>query len=171
MAGSTIRMRTCSTDDCDKPAQRRGYLCDSCRGRKYRANQLATDPEGFRARNAAKTARLNAARKAEDPAAYNAAVRRWNLKKVHGITPDEYDEQSHAQGGLCAICKRPESAVDNSGNPRRLSVDHDHATGEKRGLLCANCNHVLGKVGDDVTLLANAIAYLNERGVWAWGPR
>lgn len=72
-----------------------------------------------------------------------------------GITLKQYDEMLDAQGSRCAICgKTPED------NGRRLAVDHDHNTGEIRGLLCVSCNMGLGKFGDDPTLIAKAIAYL-----------
>ena len=47
------------------------------------------------------------------------------------------------QNGVCAICGNPETATSH-GTIRRLSVDHDHETGEVRGLLCSKCNFALG---------------------------
>lgn len=67
-------------------------------------------------------------------------VRKWNLKALHGLTPEQYDEMLLAQGGVCAICKRPEP----SKRQAHLSVDHDHDTGKIRGLLCFGCNISLG---------------------------
>src|SRR3990167_4587898 len=58
--------------------------------------------------------------------AYNAA---YHLEHAHGITVIERETMLRAQGGICAICGAPE-------NGRPLSVDHDHATGHIRGLLC-----------------------------------
>ena len=69
-----------------------------------------------------------------------AAVTRVNrFRDLYGITIAEYDEMFKAQGGVCAICGKPEKS-------RRISVDHDHATGRARGLLCTNCNVTLGKL-------------------------
>ncbi len=56
-----------------------------------------------------------------------------------------------------------------------MSVDHDHATGKNRGLLCTNCNKVLGHAKDDVTILRRAIAYLEAHaepkpGEFTTGP-
>lgn len=55
------------------------------------------------------------------------------LKRTYNITLDEYDVLLDAQGGVCAICKRPPRT-------RSLHVDHDHKTGLIRGLLCMPCN-------------------------------
>lgn len=68
------------------------------------------------------------------------------------------------QGGVCAICKKPERHRSNGPKVKRLAVDHDHTTGEVRGLLCNNCNRALGLFGDDVTALQAAIDYLSRVG-------
>jgi len=47
-----------------------------------------------------------------------------------------------------------------STNGLPLHIDHDHTTGKVRGLLCSNCNHALGKVKDDINILAGLIIYL-----------
>lgn len=83
-------------------------------------------------------------------------VRRWNLQKF-GITEDDYMRMLKAQGGRCYICqKKPRS-------DRRLAVDHDHRTGEFRGLLCGHCNHILlGTFHENVDLFQRAADYLTE---------
>jgi len=60
------------------------------------------------------------------------------------------------QGGRCAICRNP------SPGGKRLCVDHDHATGRIRGLLCGACNLVLGYARDSEAVLASAIQYLAQ---------
>jgi len=80
----------------------------------------------------------------------------WRMKRDYGITLDEYDEMFDKQSGLCLICKEP----CNSGY--RLAVDHNHATGKVRGLLCGKCNRGLGNFGDSILLLEQAIKYLKE---------
>ena len=76
------------------------------------------------------------------------------LKKMYGITLEEYDARLLKQDSKCAIC----GAADRRGY--RLSVDHDHETGRVRGLLCGNCNLGLGSLKDDPELLEKAAAYI-----------
>jgi hypothetical protein len=78
------------------------------------------------------------------------------VAKVYGIQPDDYDKMYAAQAGKCAICRRA------TGLTRRLSVDHDHATGKVRGLLCRVCNDMLGHARDDIEFFARAMQYLND---------
>ena len=67
------------------------------------------------------------------------------------------------QYDLCAICGEPEKSPSNwSGEPRKLSVDHNHATGQIRDLLCWRCNSTIGKVKEDRALLLKMIAYLDK---------
>jgi hypothetical protein len=81
----------------------------------------------------------------------------------YGLTEEEFKTMFDKQGGACALCgglfvitARP----DVMGIPP--TIDHDHKTGEVRGLLCANCNKGLGFFFDDITLLSKAIAYLQK---------
>lgn len=73
--------------------------------------------------------------------------------KKYGLTVADYDALFSAQGGVCAICKRPP-------DKKRLAVDHCHTTGTVRGLLCAPCNVSLGSFGDDPRVLLEAAKYL-----------
>lgn len=56
----------------------------------------------------------------------------------------------------CQICGRGD---------RKLVVDHDHNTGEIRGVLCHSCNTAIGKLGDSVDMLLVAIEYLSRPAV------
>lgn len=85
--------------------------------------------------------------------------RKWGLKHAYGILPEQYDQMSLDQGGVCAICRKPETAT-FKGHTKRLSVDHDHGTGRVRGLLCTACNTLLGHARDNVEVLREAIVYL-----------
>jgi hypothetical protein len=66
------------------------------------------------------------------------------------------------QEGLCAICGKPETAQGKHSVVKSLAVDHDHETGEIRGLLCSRCNNGIGHFGDNVELMKKAIEYLEK---------
>lgn len=89
------------------------------------------------------------------------ARRQW-LKVLYGITPEQYDQMFREQGGLCAICGL-EGKKTLATQRFALHVDHDHKTGKVRGLLCHNCNTILGNAGDSPDVLVKAIAYLEAK--------
>ena len=91
---------------------------------------------------------------------HSKRVRDQNLKK-YGITYDDYIRMYTEQDGVCAICGKPETKV-QSGILYQLAVDHDHATGKVRGLLCSNCNRGIGHLQDSIEILNKAVRYLNE---------
>lgn len=75
------------------------------------------------------------------------------LKKF-GLTLQEYEVLEKKQSGVCAIC------VETCSTGWRLAVDHDHVTGEIRGLLCFRCNRGVGLSGDDPTVVRSMASYL-----------
>lgn len=75
------------------------------------------------------------------------------LRRLYGITLEQYNEMLKRQDGVCKICFR-------SPKKKSLSVDHCHRTGKVRGLLCDHCNRALGWLQDDPKLLARSIDYL-----------
>jgi hypothetical protein len=79
------------------------------------------------------------------------------LKATYGISYKEYKTMLEAQNGQCAIC-----GTTSTGNRKAFHVDHDHETGEVRGLLCGNCNSGIGNLRDDIGLLKRAIQYLES---------
>ena len=76
----------------------------------------------------------------------------------YGITYDQYLEMLKNQNHKCYICGTDE--VDS--RLEKLCVDHSHATGEVRKLLCHSCNCGLGHFKDNVQFLSNALSYLKE---------
>lgn len=76
------------------------------------------------------------------------------VQRVYGLPPGGYAKLLAAQGGKCWICQRA------TGRAKRLAVDHDHATGTPRGILCSVCNRLLGHVRDDPDMLLRAAQYL-----------
>lgn len=84
-------------------------------------------------------------------------IRDKSLRKTrYGILDNEYQQKLKEQKNLCAICCK------ECVSGRNLAVDHNHATGQIRGLLCSNCNTSLGGFRDDVALLQEAIKYLEK---------
>lgn len=75
------------------------------------------------------------------------------LKVTFGIGLDVYNQMLNQQNGRCKICNQPPTR-------HRLGVDHDHITGRVRGLLCGNCNTLLGMAHDSPDILQSAICYL-----------
>jgi hypothetical protein len=86
-----------------------------------------------------------------------------DFRKKYGISYADYERMLVAQSGVCAVCSKPETKLQN-GAIRMLSVDHDHATGAIRGLLCGNCNMAIGYACDDPNILRDAADYLESRG-------
>lgn len=82
-------------------------------------------------------------------------------ERKFGISHAEYAELHQRQGGVCAICKKPETATRN-GKVKSLAVDHCHSTGRIRGLLCADCNTGIGKLKEDRNIFLAAIQYLGN---------
>lgn len=76
------------------------------------------------------------------------------LKRKYNLTVKQYNQMAIDQGGTCAICGK------TNANWHKLSVDHDHNTGEVRGLLCSKCNHTLGLINEDEKILKAMIEYL-----------
>jgi hypothetical protein len=76
--------------------------------------------------------------------------RTYHLTRRYGITAAEADYLLAEQNGLCAICKAAPA----------VHVDHDHATGAVRALLCFNCNGGLGQFKDNPELLHAAAYYV-----------
>ena len=94
-----------------------------------------------------------------------------NLRTKYKITGAEYDELRENQAHRCAICDtheddikppgrgRPRADGMPSAEPFKLVVDHCHATGKIRGLLCSPCNTAIGGLRDSPALLRAAADY------------
>lgn len=83
-------------------------------------------------------------------------MREYTLMRKYGITIEQYDTMFMSQDGKCKIC----TSTNPGKNQLYFAVDHDHSTGEVRGLLCSNCNLGLGLFHDDKEILAKAVEYL-----------
>jgi Recombination endonuclease VII len=83
----------------------------------------------------------------------HGSVRGYHLERRYGITEQQVAELASGQGAYCMICLRR----------RSLHVDHDHGSGEVRGLLCFPCNGGLGQFKHDPTVMRAAVDYLEGR--------
>lgn len=117
--------------------------CRSCHRDKHKSYYQKDPPKGV--------ARVKKWKK-ENPELTRAS----HLRRMYGITIVQYDAMLKAQGGTCAICKKPPKK-------RRLHVDHDHKTKRIRGLLCWHCNRALGYLRDDKDAIKAAAAYLARK--------
>lgn len=87
---------------------------------------------------------------------------RKNIRDKYRMSPTAYADLLDEQNGACAICGSADEGRNPDGSPRRLGVDHDHSTGDIRGLLCVNCNLVLAHAKDRPETLQRAIDYLTR---------
>lgn len=96
-------------------------------------------------------------RKTCDPCQAKFTKHHHDMVRKYGITAEQYEQLLEWQGGRCAICG-------NRPRKKRLAVDHDHRTGEVRGLLCATfCNHkMLGGARENPEILRRAADYLED---------
>jgi len=112
----------------------------------------------------------------ENPGKRSQAVKKWlerhpekradvlvrSRLKLYGITKEMYDIMHADQNGVCAVCKKEETAIGKGGKVRALSVDHAHITGKIRRLLCHRCNVIIGLAHEDSGVLRNLADYLDE---------
>lgn len=95
-----------------------------------------------------------AARRKAAQDAYNARNPDYHVGYKYGLKPGEFGRMLEDQDGLCAICRQP--------SEKTLHVDHDHASGAVRELLCSACNLGIGKFKDDSALLRAAADYIDR---------
>ncbi len=131
-------------------ARRRAYYAANAERERARSRERGrrlreADPEG----EAAKIREY----RAQNPERAAKWSRKRFLKQTYGITPAEYDAMVLAQGGRCALCEEI---------PSRLVIDHDHATGRVRALLCDGCNIFVALYEDRVEMLGKIEKYVAD---------
>jgi hypothetical protein len=107
---------------------------------------------------------LHKTRKRADPTIYERIEWPCKLKKLYGITVEQYDTLLAEQKECCAVCGSTSSYSRNYKNTARakFSVDHCHATGKVRGLLCTKCNRALGLLNDSIESVLRMSEYLKK---------
>ena len=91
-------------------------------------------------------------------AEHKNGIRDHNIRCRYGLEPEKRLLIFMDQDGRCKICKKFVGF-------NAIHIDHDHETGEIRGLLCGNCNFMLGHAKDDIVTLKAAIKYLQRARV------
>jgi hypothetical protein len=115
----------------------------------------------WRAENPERNAEIN--RTSRDRNRKKGYLREWYLNRTYGLTREQYDAMAAEQGNRCFLCS---SCAED--NPRgMLYVDHDHATGKVRKLLCMSCNTAIGHFRDDFALMVKASLYLQEIPIYS----
>jgi Recombination endonuclease VII len=94
---------------------------------------------------------------------YTPEVGRAENYRRYGLTLQQFEEMLVAQGGVCAVCGRPETVI----NPytkkiQQLHIDHCHLTGRVRGLLCQECNTAYGMLEEDPERIRLLLAYAEK---------
>ena len=91
-------------------------------------------------------------------AVWRARSPHYMREYLYGLSQERFESMLAEQDGRCAICRSPDwPAAKDSGRPR---VDHDHATGRVRSLLCDFCNRGIGLLAEDPARLRAAAEYL-----------
>lgn len=132
---------------CRKKRQNAYYAANKQKWKDRDLKARTEDAEAYKA--------ANRDRQATHRASPTNTIRLRYLKARYNLTIEQYAAMEAAQGGVCAICRQQ-----SRGSDRRLHVDHDHATGRVRGLLCFSCNAGLGNFDDRREWLEAAIQYL-----------
>lgn len=145
-------MKTCRYCNLEFPEDRfkKGHKCLECRrkqGRELSRNRRIQNPEVVRQK---------------DREYYRSRPDRFrehHLKYTTGISIQQYKKMLAEQNHMCASCGLPETVLQKSGKPFRLAVDHDHETGQVRGLLCMKCNRALGLLSDSAKTIEKLLEY------------
>ncbi len=88
------------------------------------------------------------------------ARRQYHLLNKYGLTQSDYQIIFDRQGGNCAIC-----GINQSNLSKPLFIDHNHLTGQRRGLLCNPCNIMVGMAKDNYSILMRAAEYLKAQDI------
>jgi hypothetical protein len=147
------------------------YHCIDC-SKQYHAkryveqkDKIRDQIETYRTNNKDKIEQSRLKWVAKNPEKVKEYQRVTNLKRF-GLSVKDYEMMFENQKGLCAICNNPETFVHfKTKKLAKLAVDHSHATGKTRKLLCKTCNTALGLFKDDRNILLSAAQYLKDNDV------
>jgi hypothetical protein len=147
----------CRCRECERAKDRKHYAANRALVQDQVKKWRQENPEkvkqinqnGYAKRDRATTNKRNRAKYSAIPTRERLDKR---LRRMYGITAEHFDEMMLAQGGACAVCLVV----------TRLVVDHNHTTGEVRGLLCHHCNSALGMLKESERSCLNLLAYIQR---------
>lgn len=127
-----------------------GHRCKQCRSQWEKVNRVKS-PEVYAAQSKRYKDRIGRKR-----------ITSKEIARRLKLDVNEYEEMFDKQSHKCAICGCEETKLARNGNPKRLSLDHNHETGKIRELLCNECNLGIGHAKENIEIIYAAIAYLNK---------
>lgn len=122
--------------------------CKTCVS-EIRKQSYSSDPEKVKAR--VKKYRI------ENP----EKIRDCKLRQAYGVGLNYFQAKLKKQGGACGACKRNVKSVWR-GKEVNMALDHNHETGEPRGVLCIKCNRALGLLEDDQEIISGLLSYIKK---------
>jgi hypothetical protein len=126
----------------------RMVLLSHCkRGHEMAGVNLYITPKGIRGCRACRAIHSNESPSAKEYRKF------WQIKKLYGLTREQYEEKLKSQNRRCAICNR---------EMVKPHLDHDHDSQQLRDALCNNCNAAVGYVEENITTAENLVAYLKK---------
>lgn len=134
-------------------------VCSTCKIQKSISNfyHYKTDRQGLNSYRAECKTCMKRKSRLKYEQKHPDAKKNQALKNTFGITLADYNEIFRNQEGKCKICDTPQTNL-----TKALAVDHNHATGRIRGLLCHDCNLGIGFLKEQPALFDKAKAYLIE---------
>lgn len=158
---SRKKRATCHPGKVDKG---RG-LCGACYDKVLKRENRAYAKRQIENTARWKSANRERTRELDRKSRNRPGVQRNKTLAKYGISEADYQRRHEVQGGKCLLCRRPPP------KGKRLVVDHDHATGKVRGLLCKRCNTGLGFFHDSPSLAIRMALYLlPESSFYGDGP-
>lgn len=150
-----MKKKICSKCKIEKPFDQ--YFKDNNRkiGIRSRCKACCSlDIKDWRDRHRSEYNNYSAMWRAKNPEKQHAT----EIKRRYKLSKEQYEEMLKKQNYGCDCCGEKHNPKKKRG---RLYVDHDHETGEVRGLLCSKCNLILGHFDYNLALLQRALDYIN----------
>jgi hypothetical protein len=146
--------KVCNTCGKEQPRTDFNRSKKNADGRRGICRSCVNGPNGHYQRNREQVIAYQKARYVKDKEGSLA----YHRQRKYGVTPEQVAQMLYYQDGGCAVCGHIPSEKDKKG----LGLDHCHATGKVRGLLCVRCNAALGMINDSVDILSKLIIHVQK---------